>query len=91
MDFQTKHAQPSAWGLPFNGLNQTSECFAGTRIVDPQATSDERSKPLIIECWESIQWVTIHNNKTDLDTWLTELGFNKVSEDPTLPQLWSRP
>jgi len=91
MYFQTKHAQPSVWGLPFNGLNQTSECFAGTRIVDPQATPSEQSKPLNVECWDSIQWVVIHNNNTSLDTWLTELGFTKTSGNSTLPQLWSRP
>ena len=91
MYFQTSHAQPSAWELPFNGLNQTSECFAGTRIIDPQANAAEQTSQLNAECWESVQWVVIHNNGTSLDTWLTTLGFRQTSEGATLPQLWSRP
>ena len=90
MFYQTNHQQPSVWELPFNGLNQTSTCFSGTRTVDPQSTHQERIAKLNDDCWGSTKWVIIHNNNRALDNWLTELQFNRISEDTDSIQIWNR-
>jgi hypothetical protein len=86
---QTGHARSSAWQFAFNGLHSPSDCFSETRILDPHATELERSKIGPIECWDTVEWVVIHNRNTALDSRLIELGF--VQETKTVPVLWKRP
>ena len=90
MYYQTAHQQPSPWELPFNGLNQTKNCFAGTRIIDPQATESEKEAQLAIECWQSIDWVVLHNNGQGLNRWLKELGLKPIKSGNASLQLWHR-
>ena len=90
MYYQTNHAHPSVWELPFNGLYQTSDCFSGTRVVDPQATNMEQDAQPNIDCWQSVEWIVIHNRNTSLANWLTTLGFRQTEETGTLPQVWSK-
>ena len=90
MYYQTNHQQPSVWELTFNGLNETSTCFAGTRIIDPQATQKEQSAKLNLDCWHSTKWVIIHNSNRTLDRWLKELEFNPSVEGTDRLQIWKR-
>lgn len=86
---QTKYAQPSGWKFAFNGLQETTDCFAETRIVDPHATEVERRQQGSNDCWTTIKWVVIHNQNLALNSRLIELGFTQ--QTTTVPVLWKRP
>jgi hypothetical protein len=87
--YQTKHQQPSGWSLDFNGLQETSNCFAETRMIDPHSTPDEKNQQGSTTCWESIQWVVIHNGSDTLHPLLNQYGFTPVLSNEK-PQLWQR-
>ena len=85
--YQTVHNQPSGWSLDFNGLTPPSDCFGETRHLDTQANPSE-IHPANDECWNSIEWIVVHNSNTYLDAQFTTLGFIKLSDSP--PILWRK-
>ena len=87
--YQTKHEQPSAWTIDFNGLSEQSDCFSETRRIDPKARFKEQNEIGDPKCWDNVQWVVIHNSKKDLTTDLKEMNYSNIEHKDRV-QLWMK-